>query len=136
MANYPIKTIEGIGKRYTKSLQDHGIRTTDALLQEGKTKKGRAAIAEAIGCTPTKVLEWVNRADLYRVDGVAEEISDLLEAAGVDSPSELKNRNAENLAKALKEYNDKKKIVRRCPGLKSVQKFIASAKTLDKVVTH
>ena len=136
MANYPIKTIEGIGKRYTKSLQDHGIRTTDGLLKEGMTKKGREAIAKAIGCTPTKVLEWVNRADLYRVDGVAEEISDLLEAAGVDSPKELAQRNAENLTETLREYNNKKKIVRRCPGLKSVKKYIASAKKLDKVVTH
>ena len=136
MANYSITSIEGIGKTYTKKLREHGIGTTDKLLEEGKTKKGREAIAKEVGCTPTKVLEWVNRADLYRVDGVAEEISDLLEAAGVDSPSELKNRNAENLAKALKEYNDKKKIVRRCPGIKSVEKFIASAKTLDKVVTH
>ena len=136
MANYPIKTIEGIGKKYTKSLQEHGIRSTDKLLEEGKTKKGRESIAKAVGCTPTKVLEWVNRADLYRVDGVAEEISDLLEAAGVDSPSELAQRNAENLAATLKEHNDKKKIVRRCPGLKSVQKYIASAKTLKKVVTH
>ena len=136
MANYPISTIEGIGKRYTKSLQDHGIRTTDKLLEEGRTKKMRQTIADAVGCTPTKVLEWVNRADLYRIDGVGEEISDLLEAAGVDSPSELKQRNAANLAATLKEYNDKKKIVRRCPGIKSVEKFIASAKKLDKVITH
>ena len=136
MANYPIATIEGIGKRYTKSLQDHGIRTTDKLLTEGGTKKGRKVIAEAVGCTPERVLEWVNRADLYRVHRVGEEISDLLEAAGVDSPKELAQRNPENLTKALKEYKDKKKIVRRCPGIKSVTAMIEDAKKLDKVVSH
>lgn len=136
MANYSIESIEGIGKTYTKKLQDHNIRTTDKLLEEGRTKKKRKEIAEACGCTPERVLEWVNRADLYRVPNVGEEISDLLEAAGVDSPKELAQRNPENLAATLAELNDKKKLVRRCPRIKSVEKMIAAAKKLDKVVTH
>ena len=35
------------------------------------------------------LLEWVNLADLFRIKGVAEEYSDLLEEAGVDTVAEL-----------------------------------------------
>jgi len=42
-------------------------------------------------------LEWVNLADLYRIKGVGEEYSDLLEEAGVDTVVELAQRNPENL---------------------------------------
>ena len=44
------------------------------------------------------ILAWVNRADLIRIPGVGSQYSDLLEAAGVDSPAELARRNAGNLA--------------------------------------
>ena len=47
------------------------------------------------------ILEWVNHADLWRINGVGSEYSDLLEAAGVDSPAELAQRNAANLAPDL-----------------------------------
>ena len=40
-----------------------------------------------------KILKWVNMADLYRIKGVGSEYSELLEAAGVDTIKELRNRN-------------------------------------------
>ncbi len=39
-------------------------------------------------------------ADLMRIKGVGEEYSELLEAAGVDTVKELRNRNAANLTTA------------------------------------
>ena len=48
------------------------------------SKAGRVKLAETTGVSEAKILEWVNRADLFRIHGVGEEISDLLEAAGVD----------------------------------------------------
>ena len=44
-----------------------------------------------------------------RIKGVGSEYSDLLEACGVDSPAELAQRNAGNLAKAMADYNEKKR---------------------------
>jgi len=80
--------IEGIGEVYTAKLEGIGIATTEGLLKKGATPKGRKQIAESADISGTLVLEWVNRADRFRVKGVAEEYSDLLEVAGsTRSPS-------------------------------------------------
>ena len=55
------------------------------------------------------LLKWANMADLMRISGVGAEYSELLEAAGVDTVKELRNRNAENLAAKMAEVNDNKK---------------------------
>lgn len=128
--------IEGIGPKYAEKLAEAGIRTTEKLLEVAAGKKGRVALAEDISVSEKLVLEWVNRADLMRIPGVGEEFSDLLEAAGVDSPTELATRNAENLAAKLEELNEAKHLVRRVPTADQVQTFIDEAKKLDKVVTH
>jgi len=39
------------------------------------------------------ILKWVNMADLFRVKGIGQEYSELLEKAGVDTVRELRNRN-------------------------------------------
>jgi len=75
-------------------------------------------------------------ADLFRIKGVGEEFSDLLEAAGVDTVKELRNRNAENLHKKIQEVNEEKKLVRQLPGLSKIQDFIAQAKEMEPMVTY
>ncbi len=76
-----IKDIEGIGDVFTKKLQGIGINSVEALLEKGATEKGREDVAKQSGIDKHKILEWVNRADLYRIKGIGSEYSDLLEAA-------------------------------------------------------
>ena len=75
-------------------------------------------------------------ADLFRIKGVGEEYAELLEASGVDTVKELRNRNAANLHAKMKEVNEEKKLVRQTPGLSSVESWVEHAKTLDPMVTH
>lgn len=131
-----IDTIEGIGAKLATKLRKARIRTTEALLKRGATKKGRDEIAEETGLTAHQILEWVNRADLMRVKGVGEEYSDLLEASGVDTVKELRNRNAANLHAKMVEVNEAKRLVRRLPTLSMVERWVAHAKELTPVVTH
>jgi predicted flap endonuclease-1-like 5' DNA nuclease len=131
-----ILSIEGIGPVYAEKLIAAGIKTVEALLEKGASPKGRETLAEATGISEKLILEWVNLADLMRIKGVGEEYSDLLEEAGVDTVKELKRRNPENLFKALTEINQEKKLVRRVPTLKEVQKWIAEAGELPAVVTY
>jgi predicted flap endonuclease-1-like 5' DNA nuclease len=133
-----IVDIEGIGPANEKKLTAAGVKTTGALLKAAGAKKDRKAFAAATGIKEESILEWVNRADLFRVKGVGTQYSDLLEAAGVDSPSELSKRRADNLTKAMADANvkGKNKLVRRPPTEKMVQAMIDHAKTLSKVVTH
>ena len=131
-----IEKIEGIGPKNAAALAKAGIKTTEGLLKAGATKKGRQALAEATKISETNILGWVNRADLMRVKGVGEEYSDLLEKAGVDTVKELRNRNAANLWKAMKEVNNKKNLVRALPSQSSVEAWVAQAKQLDPVVKY
>lgn len=131
-----IINIEGIGPVYAGKLQEAGIRTTEALLDAGKTPKGREALEEKTGISGKLILEWVNLADLFRIKGVGEEYSDLLEEAGVDTVPELAQRNAGNLYQKLGETNAEKKLVRRLPSQGQVADWVDQAKTLDRVITY
>jgi predicted flap endonuclease-1-like 5' DNA nuclease len=107
--------IEGIGPANAKKLTAAGIKTTGGLLKAAGDKKARKAFAAQTGISESSLLEWVNRADLFRVKGIGKQWSDLLEAAGVDSALELSKRRADKLTEAC---------------------AAANAKTLGKVVTH
>ena len=128
--------IEGIGPAYAKKLAKAGLRSVEALLKAGASPKGRKEIAEASGVDPTLILEWVNRADLYRIQGVGRQYSDLLEKAGVDTVVELSKRVAANLNAKMVEVNDAKNLINGMPGLKRVEGWIAQAKKLPRVVTY
>lgn len=131
-----IVDIEGIGPKYAKILRNVGIRTTEKLLKEGASKKGRQTLATKTDISEKLILEWVNLSDLVRIKGVGEEYSDLLEEAGVDSVKELRNRRADNLHKTVLETNTKKKLVRRPPSLSMIENWVAQAKKLKPVITH
>lgn len=128
--------IEGIGPANAAKLGAAGITTTGQLLKAAGAAAGRTALAGTTGISAKQLLEWVNRADLFRVKGVGTQWSDLLEAAGVDSPAELATRRADNLQAKMAEVNATKKLVRQVPTVTQVEAMIASAKGLAKVVTH
>ena len=134
MAN--IEDIEGIGPTYAAKLNAAGVKTTDDLLNAGSLPKGREELAEKTGISATLILEWVNLADLFRIKGVGEEYSDLLEEAGVDTVVELSQRNPENLHAKICEINEEKKLVRRPPTLNNVRSWIEQAKTLPRIVEY
>ncbi len=131
-----IDMIEGVGPNYARTLRKAGIRTTEALLKRAATRKDRDALSEQTGIEVPRLLQWVNRADLMRVKGVGEEYSDLLEAAGVDTVKELRNRNSGNLIERMVEINRKKRLVRRLPTMSMVEGWVSHAKELDPVVKH
>jgi len=131
-----LKEIEGIGATYVEKLDAAGLKTTDALLAAGGTAKGRADLVAATGISEKLILRWVNMADLFRVKGVGEQYSDLLEAAGVDTVMELAQRKAENLQAKMVAVNEEKKLVRRVPTLSEVTGWVEFAKTLPRAVTH
>lgn len=128
--------IEGVGEVYAQKLKAAGIRSTEALLQAGITPKGRKDLAEKSGIGDALILEWVNHVDLFRIKGVGEEYSDLLEEAGVDTVPELAQRKAENLLEKMTQVNAKKKLVRRLPVQKQVADWIEQAKKLPRVITY
>lgn len=134
--SYSIEKIEGIGPEYGAKLRDVDIQTTEDLLRRCGDKQGRAGVATETGISETHLLEWVNLADLMRINGVGEEFADLLEEAGVDTVKELATRNAENLAAAMAECNEKKNLTDRVPSADTVQGWIDEAGTMEAAVSH
>lgn len=131
-----IINIEGIGPVYTGKLVKAGIRTVEALLSVGATPRGREELSKKSGIDKTYILEWVNHADLYRIKGVAEEYSDLLEEAGVDTVVELAQRRPDNLHAKIIKVNNVKKLVRRTPSLSEVTRWVNQAKRLPRAVHY
>lgn len=131
-----LKEIEGIGNAYAAKLNKAGVRGTNGLLKMGGTRKGRQELAKATGFTAKTILEWVNRADLFRVKGIGTQYSDLLEAVGVDTVVELANRKPESLLEAMTKANVKLNKVNQMPGLSNIQAWIKNAKSLKRAVEY
>ena len=136
MANYKIEDVEGIGPVFGEKLRAVGITDTDSLLDNTCSPAQRKELAEKTEISPKLILRFANMVDIYRINGIGAQFSELLEAAGVDTVPELAQRNAANLAKALLETNEAKKLTRRTPSEKEVEDWIAQAKELPRRLTY
>jgi predicted flap endonuclease-1-like 5' DNA nuclease len=128
--------IEGIGPVNAAKLNKAGVRGTNGLLKAGGTRKGRQELAKATGINAKTILEWVNRADLFRVKGIGAQYSDLLEAAGVDTVPELAKRQPEALLEAMTKANNKLNKVNQMPGLSNIKAWVKNAKSLKRAVEY
>jgi predicted flap endonuclease-1-like 5' DNA nuclease len=133
---YKIDEIEGIGPAYGEKLGGAGIRNTDDLLKYCCDPKGRKEISEKTGISEKHILGWTNMADLMRVSGVGRQYAELLEASGVDTIKELRNRNAENLTAKMKEVNDEKNLANATPSTSMVEEWIAQAKKTTPKISY
>jgi predicted flap endonuclease-1-like 5' DNA nuclease len=134
--SYKIEDIEGVGAAYEKKLNAAGIKTTDDLLEKGATKKGRAGLAEITGISEKLILKWTNHADLFRIKGVAGQFAELLEASGVDTVKEFRNRVAANLHSKMLEVNKVKNLTNRVPSADQLAEMIEFAKKLEPKMSY
>ncbi len=133
---YKIEKIEGIGPSYGRLLSAAGITDTTKLLERCGSRSGRDEVASETGLNKGQLLKWANMADLMRISGVGEEYSELLEAAGVDTVKELRNRNAENLADKMKQVNSERKLTRVVPAASQITNWVEQAKSLKPAISH
>ncbi len=136
MANYKIEDVEGIGPIRGEQLRAVGVNDTDSLLANTSTPIQRKAMAEKSGIAESLILKFANMVDLYRINGIGSEFSELLEEAGVDTVPELARRNPANLVEALAKVNLEKKSTRRTPSESEVIKWIEQAKDLPRVLEY
>jgi predicted flap endonuclease-1-like 5' DNA nuclease len=128
--------IEGVGRVNAQTLKKAGVRSVEGLLQAGATPAGRKKVAKEAGFSTGTILQWVNHVDLFRIKGIGSEYSDLLEAAGVDSVMELKQRRPAALLEKMTAFNARKKLVRRLPTLSMVTRWVAQAKKLPRRISY
>jgi len=131
-----IEAIQDIGVRHRSRLRAAELWSCRALLEAGATKKGRRIVAETVGVSESRVLEWVHKADLMRVNGISTRYSQLLEAAGVESMRKLRKSRPAQLYQSLVEEDKRrrKRLVNRLPPAKEVAAWIEQARTLSPIV--
>ena len=133
---YKIDEIEGIGPAYAEKLLKAGVKSTDDLLKLCCDTKGRKAVSDLTSISTKMLLEWANMADLMRISGVGKQFAELLEATGVDTVKELRNRNAANLTAAMAEINAVKKLCKSNPAEAMIDEWVNQAKKLNPLITH
>ena len=131
-----IEEIEGIGPAQGEKLRNVGIKSVEDLLAKCGQNAGREAVAAETGISEKLLLDWANMADLMRIDGIGPEFAELLEAAGVDTVKELRNRKPANLHAKMVEVNEAKKLVRALPTEKAVESWVEQAKGLPPTMTY
>jgi predicted flap endonuclease-1-like 5' DNA nuclease len=134
---YKLIEIKGIGEVYAQTLHDKlHITTVAELLEITASKKGREEAAATTGIPESLLLRWANMADLFRIKGIAEDFSHLLEICGVDTVKELRNRVPANLHVKLGSVNDAEGYAGRAPRLDEVESWVAQAKELEPKMTY
>ena len=133
---YPITEIQGIGTDVAAILRSDGIRTTIGLLRLAKTPKQRLKIAQKTGADEKHVLDWVTAADRMRIKGVGWDYAELLRVAGVRTANELRFRNPQRLALAMKDANEKRNLVQILPSVNMVMRWIEAAKGLQPIIRY
>ncbi len=132
--SYPIKDIEGIGDVYGERLAQHGILTTDDILQRCQGPASRLLLARELDLSPDLLEKWTRMADLMRVKGVARQYSELLQAAGVAGVRDLRECRADVLLPRLLEVNQQQKLCKAPPVHREVASWIEHAGGLEPVL--
>ena len=129
-----ISAIGSISHRNATKLRKSGVRTTDSLLEQASTRKGRSVVSERTGIPSADLLRWAQQADLMRVGGVGSEYADLLAAVGVDTIKVLRRRNADNLMVSMIQVNTRRRLVQRLPTVDMIQRWIDIAGGMEPIV--
>ncbi|MFA6831322.1 MAG: DUF4332 domain-containing protein [Bacteroidaceae bacterium] len=128
--------IEGIGPADRKKLDKAHISTVEELLKRGASRTGRKQISENSGIDVETILDWVNIADLLRLEGIDSQMAYLIKLSGVDTIKELRTRNPINLHEKLLETREDSKMINVKFTLNVIEGFINQAKELEPTIYY
>jgi hypothetical protein len=131
-----LQELQGMTSQFIDKLKDNGVMSIEDLIEQAGNSSERKSLAQNSGISRSRILRWVNMADLMRIPGVSANAADLLEKAGVDSVVELGVRSPERLLAKLENTNKSEKIMESVPELDIIQKWVERAKELPRKVTH
>lgn len=100
-ADYILSEIKGISGTLDDNLRRSGIVTTKDLLDRCRTPVARNAYAEEVGIDPVVLLRWTQMADLMRIEGIGQQMAELLMLSGIDSVKKLSLTSPEDIIESL-----------------------------------
>jgi hypothetical protein len=101
---FPLKDFRGVDPEDLEKLAAAGIRTSDQMLQAGKTPAQRRALAETTGIPEARILEMVKLSDLARIRGVKGIRARLYYDAGIESVEQLAQMEPDELRATAVEF--------------------------------
>ncbi len=100
-ADYILSEIKGISGTFDDELRRSGIVTTKDLLDRCRTPVARNAYAEEIGIDPVLLFRWTQMADLMRIEGIGQQMAELLMLSGIDSVKKLSHTAPKEIIESL-----------------------------------
>lgn len=111
-----------------------GIDSAEMLLEHGRSPQGRIQLARQMLISSRRILNWVQLADLMRVNGVGCDYAELLYQVGIKTVKELAASEAAPLRVQLDRANRQRHIVRRVPAVSRIAGWIERAQQLNALV--
>ncbi|BAZ66989.1 MAG: DUF4332 domain-containing protein [Pelatocladus maniniholoensis HA4357-MV3] len=129
--DWPIEQLPGLSQQEVSQLQNCGINTTKALIEQSQTLQAKVTLANKLQIHLQYVNKWVALADLARIPGVGTQHCGLLLHAGVGSvallatlPTHRLHRQILRLQVATMQRRD------LCPSVEQVQQWIQQAQAI------
>ncbi|MBN2141874.1 DUF4332 domain-containing protein [Candidatus Woesearchaeota archaeon] len=122
---HPVMSLEGIGPKYSRALQEMGILDTYQLWKANPVK-----VAQQTGAPLSSVVSWQNMAELASVKDIGPQYAELLERSGIHSIDQLKSYNANKLLNLVQQKQDSLNIniQGNTPGMPLVENWIDQAR--------
>jgi predicted RecB family nuclease len=133
---YPIAKLDGMTAQAAAKLKRQGVRTAEKLIEVASPVRSRKRLARETGLSEQQLLDWVNLAHYLQIKGMGAARAKLIRSTGVNTVRELGYRNPARLAQAMREQNEKLKLVRALPSEPSVRLLIERAREHDGKITY
>jgi predicted RecB family nuclease len=129
--DWPIEKLPGLSQEEQSQLQNYGIKTTGALVKQGKTLEARMALANKLQVQLQYVNKWMALADLARIPGVGIQYCGVLLHAGIGSVAQLAQTPTHRLHRQIMRFQVAT-MQRRdlCPAIEQVQQWSQQAQAI------
>ncbi len=129
--SYDIQTIEGVNSKYAQRFNELGIFTTMDLVNKlGNNDTNIDNVAKKLKVQSDDIVSWVSMADILRLPNVNAQDAQLIQQAGISSVRDLGAVNTYSFHREMVALNEKSKIVKEVPDIKSLQLWSKIAKLI------
>ncbi len=133
---FPLKQFLGIDPVVIDKLSSIGIKDVEQILDHGKSNDQRRQLASSLEIPEEKILELVNLSDITRLGHVKRKLSRLYYDAGIRSPFQVAEFEAEELYKYLRTYVVESGWNGMIPNRKDLENNIENARKLLIIVEY
>lgn len=126
--------INSIDHKAASRLGAMGIDSTETLLRLGRSPQDRTQLAKKTLISSRRLLNWVQVADLLRINGIGCDYAELLNQVGIKTVCELAQSEPKMLRTQLDQINRRRRTVRRVPAVSRIEGWIDRASELSTLV--